>query len=235
MNRHLVVQLVVLGACAWAIVEFAANFPYPSPIIRPLLPPRERWPTKQIEGWVDSQHFAPGFLNYFARDPHRTIPSGANLVAPADGAVTMELHRDNVSYLVIAMSFWDVHVIRAPAAGVVTNLAKEGIRVTRHNMSEAEKLENIYEKGKDAPVQKIVSFSTPLGEIKVHMITSYWASRIKVWVYKGQKIAKGERIGRILLGSTTVLEVPGNIKFSVRQGEHVRGGESIVYRENERP
>jgi phosphatidylserine decarboxylase len=48
-------------------------------------------------------------------------------------------------------------------------------------------------------------------------------------VHNGQEVKKGERIGRIVLGSTTVLEVPGNISFSVKQGQHVTGGESIVY------
>ncbi len=147
----------------------------------------------------------------------------------------MELHRGHASYLVISMSFWDVHVIRAPAAGMVTVLDEQGIRVTRDKMTEAQKAAAIYESGKDAPVQKIVGFQTAFGDIKVHIITSYWASRIKVWVQKGQKIEKGLRIGRILLGSTTVLEVPGDVAFSVKLGHRVIGGESIVYAGNKKP
>jgi phosphatidylserine decarboxylase len=74
-----------------------------------------------------------------------------------------------------------------------------------------------------------MTFKTKFGEVRVRMITSYWASRLKIWVHNGQEVKKGERIGRIVLGSTTVLEVPGNISFSVKQGQHVTGGESIVY------
>jgi phosphatidylserine decarboxylase len=183
--------------------------PNPSPIVRRFLPPRERWPTRQIEGWVDTQHFPSSFLEHFARDPDRTIPPGENLVAPADGVVEMTLDRDNTSYLVIGLSFWDAHVIRAPADGVVASLEKHGIRVTRDQMTESEKVANIYESGKDAPVQKIVTLQTAFGDVRIQMITSYRASRIRVWVRKRQRIEKGERIGRVLLGRTAVLEVPG--------------------------
>jgi phosphatidylserine decarboxylase len=234
MNRVLIAQLVILVLCVGAVMELALNFPYPSPLVRPFLPPRERWPTRQIQHWVDMQHYPSSFLEYFSRDPDRIVPPGDNVVAPADGVVEMVLHRNNTSYLVIAMSFWDVHVIRSPVAGIVTALDEQGIRVTRDKMSEPEKVENIYESGKDAPVQKIVSFQTAFGDVRLHIITSYWASRIKVWVRKDEKIAKGERVGRILLGSTTVLEVPGNVSFRVSQGERVWGGESIVYGHNRR-
>jgi phosphatidylserine decarboxylase len=233
MRRLLLFQLVILALCGWAVAELATNFPYPSPLIRPLLPPKLRWPTQQIQGWVDAESFPAGFLAYFARDPERTIPQGANLVAPADGVIGYEFHNGGLSYLVVRMSFWDVHVIRAPAAGVVTDLEEEGIRVTRSGDTEEQKMRDIYERGKDAPVQKIVTFQTSFGELKVRMISSYWASRLKVWVHRGQQVRKGERIGRILLGSTTVLEMPGNVVFSVKPGQHVAGGETIVYRAGE--
>ena len=82
-------------------------------------------------------------------------------------------------------------------------------------------------------MQKIISFKTGNRELKVRMITSYWASRLKVWVAPGQEVKKGERIGRIMLGSTTVLEVPGNVTFAVKPGQHVSGGETIVLKGGE--
>ena len=88
-------------------------------------------------------------------------------------------------------------------------------------------------RGKDSPVQKIVTLQTDFGTLKIHMISSYWASRLKVWISRGQTIDKGERIGRILLGSTTVLEVPGKVTFSVKPGDRLLGGESIIYMGNE--
>lgn len=230
MNRALLAQLCLIALCAWSVVELAVNFPYPSPLIRPFLPPMLRWPTHQVEGWVNTQDFPSSFLQYFGRDPERAVPAGTNFVSPADGVIGNVLHRDGISYLVINMSFWDVHVIRAPVAGTVTGIEEEGIRVVRAVKSKEQKAADIYERGKDAPVQKIISFKTNYGDLKVRMITSYWASRLKVWVGHGQDVEKGERIGRIMLGSTTVLEMPGNIAFSVKPGQRVTGGETIVYK-----
>ncbi|MGH7037584.1 MAG: phosphatidylserine decarboxylase [Stellaceae bacterium] len=233
MRRILIAQLVIVAVCLWAVGELAANFPYPAPLIRPFLTPKLRWPTAEIKGWVNAENYPSGFLEYFARDPHRTIPAGVNMVAPSDGQVQAILHHNGISYLVIGLSFWDVHVIRAPAAGTVTGLAEEGIWLDRGNKSRASMMNAILEGGKDAPVQQIITFQTRGGLLKVHMITSYWASRLKVWVYRGQQIAKGQRIGRILLGSTTVLEAPGDLTFLVKPGQRVVGGETIVYRKGE--
>jgi phosphatidylserine decarboxylase len=233
MKRLLILQLGIIALCAWSVFELVANFPYPSPLIRPFLPPTLRWPSQQIEGWVNTQDFPSSFLQYFGRDPERTIPPGANLVAPADGVIGPVLHRAGVTYLIVKMSFWDVHVIRAPAAGTVTGIEAEGVRLVRNAGTEEQKAADIYERGKDAPVQKIITFATTYGVIKVRMITSYWASRLKVWVSRNQDVKKGERIGRIMLGSTTVLEVPGDITFLVKPGQHVTGGQSIVYKGRE--
>jgi phosphatidylserine decarboxylase len=229
MKRPLLVQLGILALCLWAVVELAVNFPYPSPLIRPFLAPPLRWTRAQIEGWVNTQNFPSSFLEYFSRDPERVIPPGANLVAPADGIIGEILHRNGASYLVVRMSFWDVHVIRAPAAGTVTGIEQEGIRLVRDPQSEEQKVADIFERGKDAPVQQIISFKTGYGDLKVRMITSYWASRLKVWVSDSEDVKKGQRIGRILLGSTTVLEVPRNVTFAVAPGQHVTGGQTIVY------
>ena len=228
MKRPLLAQLGIIALCLWAVVELVVNFPYPSPLIRPFLPPTLRWPRAQVEGWVNTQDFPSSFLQYFGRDPERAIPAGENMVAPADGVIGI-LHRNGMSYLVVNMSFWDVHVIRAPASGAVTGIEEEGIRLVRNRQTEEQKVANIYERGKDAPVQKIITFKTGYGDLKVRMITSYWASRLKVWVAPGQDVKKGERIGRIMLGSTTVLEVPGNVNFAVKPGQHVTGGQTIVF------
>jgi phosphatidylserine decarboxylase len=229
MKRVLLLQVAILTFCVWAVTELVANFPFPSPLIKPFLPPTIRWPSDQIKDWVNAGDFSPDFLEYFARDPERVVPPGPVWVAPADGVIGPQLFRDGNSYLIVKMSFWDVHVIRAPLAGVVTALDEEGIRVERDQPTPEQSVEDIYERGKDAPVQKIVTIKTEFGEVKVRMISSYWASRLRVWVHVGQKLSKGERIGRILIGSTTVFEVPGKIDFLIKPGVHVSGGQSVIY------
>jgi phosphatidylserine decarboxylase len=85
-----------------------------------------------------------------------------------------------------------------------------------------------YLKGKDGPVQQIVTLNTDYGEIKVRLITSYWASRLKVRVHEGQRLEKGQRVGRILLGSSVVVDVPSGVGFAVKKGERIVAGETII-------
>ncbi len=225
--RILFVQLVILAICALAVVLLVINFPFPSPLVKPFLPPKVRWPTAQIESWVEQGKFGGDYLAFFARDPDRTIPSGANLVSPSDGVVKNFEFHDGITYLVVGLSFWDVHVVRTPVAGMVKDVEVEGTYLQR-DVAENQLEQTIFLRGKVAPVQQIVTLETNLGELKVRLITSYWASRLKVWVHPGEHLDKGQRIGRILLGSTVVAELPGQFSLSVRKGERVVGGETII-------
>jgi phosphatidylserine decarboxylase len=150
------------------------------------------------------------------------------MVSPADGAITNISFQDGITYFVVGLSFWDVHVVRTPVAGVVKNIEAEGLHFDR-NLTSQEAKEAIFLRGKAAPVQQIVTLDTDYGEVKVRLITSYWASRIKVWVHLGQKLGKGERIGRMLLGSTVAVEFPGRVtNFLVRPKQRVVGGETVI-------
>ena len=149
------------------------------------------------------------------------------MVSPADGIVQDITVRDGITFLVIGLSFWDVHVVRTPVAGVVKEIEHEGNYFGRKE-SKAELLDSFFLQGKAAPVQQIVTLATNDGEAKVRLITSYWASRLKVWVHAGQRLEKGQRIGRILLGSTVVAEFPGNVRLLVEPGQRVVGGETII-------
>lgn len=229
LHRILAIQIVIVGFCIFALAELVLNFPFPSPLIKPLLPPKLRWPTAQVQHWVETGQFGTGFVEYFARDPERTIPSGDNLVSPADGVVRDIVFRDGTTFLIIALSFWDVHVVRTPASGVVSDVEQEGVYFGR-NGTKSEFTESFFLRGKAAPVQQIVTVQTGFGEMKVRLITSYWASRIKVWVHDGEHLDKGQRIGRMLLGSTVVLELPGRVALTPKVGQRVAGGESIIWR-----
>jgi len=225
----LAIQIAIIGFCVFALAELVANFPYPSPLVQPFLAPKLRWPTAQVEHWVETGNFSSGFLEYFARDPERQIPAGDNMVSPADGIVRNIVFRDGITFLVVALSFWDVHVVRTPASGVVSDVEQEGVYFGR-NGSKKEFGESFFLRGKAAPVQQIVTIQTRYGEMKVRLITSYWASRIKVWVHEGERLNKGQRIGRMLLGSTVVLELRGRVPLEVKVGQRVAGGESIIWR-----
>src|SRR5947208_3565504 len=116
LNRTLKLQAAIVSICVIALIELAANFPFPSPFIQPLLPPKERWPDKQIVAWVELQKFDPAYVDFFYRDPERVVPAGVNFVSPADGVVKAILYDDMMSELVVGLSFWDVHVVRTPVS-----------------------------------------------------------------------------------------------------------------------
>jgi len=121
-----------------------------------------------------------------------------------------------------------VHVVRAPVAGVVTDIEQEGYSLFGRNDSQQKMRESIFLRGKAAPVQQIITINSKFGLVKVRLITSYWASRLKVFVHLGDRLEKGQRVGRILLGSTVVGEFPNRLLFSVKKGQRLVGGETII-------
>lgn len=220
-------QVLVVALCAFAIAALVWNFPYPSPLIKPLLPPKLRWPSPEISAWVEEGEFDSDFARYFARDPDRTVPPAATLVSPADGIVQDIAYIDGTTYLIVGLSFWDVHVVRTPIAGTVKSIDMEGSYLER--LAPPAKLQEMhFLRGKAAPVQAVITIATVRGDVKIRMITSYWASRLKTWIYPGQKLAKGDRIGRIMLGSTVIAEFPGRTAFDVKLGQHVSGGSTSL-------
>ncbi|MBW3016091.1 phosphatidylserine decarboxylase, partial [Candidatus Woesearchaeota archaeon] len=65
------------------------------------------------------------------------------------------------------------------------------------------------------------------GLIKVVLIAGILARRIRTFVKKGQKIQKGQRIGKILLGSQVCVLLP-KCKTKTKRGEKVQAGTSII-------
>lgn len=218
-----ILQIVILGLVAAALTCVALYFPYPSPLVRRLLPPRKRWPEQQIRGWLRDGKFHRAFLEHFYSDPERIAPPGDRLVAPADGLVTSAEVRDGIRYLVIALSFWDMHVQRSPLAGRVTSVESSG-----DGFMDYEGQNFAFLREKTCPVQKRVAISTSAGQVAVRLITSLAARRIEAWVKEGDNVVRGQRIGRILLGSTVVLELPATTKVLVATGDRVWAGETEV-------
>ena len=219
----LVPQVVILCLVIAAVVLWLLYFPYPSPLVRRWLPPRKRWPEEQIRGWLKSGRFQWAFLHYFYRDPERTPPPGNDMVAPADGLVTSADVFNGMRYLVIALSFWDMHVQRSPLAGKVLKVESHG-----DDFMDGEGRRFAFLRDKLCPVQKRLVMETDAGNIAVRLITSLAARRIETWVQEGEVIERGQRIGRILLGSTVVLELPANLNLLVHVGEQVLAGETVI-------
>ena len=218
-----ILQIFVLCLVAAAIALWGLNFPYPSPLIRRWLPPRKRWPEAQIRAWLKDGKFQRTFLSHFYSDPERVPPPGTSVLAAADGLVTSADMRGRIRYLVIALSFWDMHVQRSPVAGKVVSVASHG-----DDFMDGEGRECAFLREKACPVQKRLVIQSDLGQVAVRLITSVAARRIEVWVQEGDRIERGQRIGRILLGSTVVVELPVTVNLLVQAGERVWAGQTAV-------
>ena len=222
-NTMLTLQVLILCVVVAAVALWAVYFPYPSPLIRRWLPPRKRWPEAQIRAGLKTGKFQRTFLTHFYSDPERVPPPGTSMLASADGLVTSADTRGGIRYLVIALSFWDMHVQRSPVVGKVVSVTSHG-----DDFMDGEGREFAFLREKACPVQKRVVIMSELGQVAIRLITSVAARRIEVWVQEGDSIERGQRIGRILLGSTVVVELPVTVKLLVRPGERVWAGETAV-------
>jgi phosphatidylserine decarboxylase len=122
------------------------------------------------------------------------------------------------------MRYTDVHVQRVPLDGEVIEIEGGGEKIPKGTSPYK------YASEKMLPYQKRTVFKTEIGSVAVRQITSLFASRIEVFVRIGEKVKRGQRLGRVLAGSTVVLELPMNIEILVSKNKEVIGGETIIAR-----
>ena len=161
------------------------------------------------------------FCLYFFRDPERAIPQGPVAVSPADGKVVAIRPADEgPSRISIFLNIFDVHVNRAPIAGNITNVEyKKGqfLVASREVASSENERNTVTIQGEDATV----SFAQIAGLI---------ARRIVFYKKPGDQVGKGERVGLIKFGSRVDVFLGPEWEITVRPGEHVSGGTSVLAR-----
>jgi phosphatidylserine decarboxylase len=166
------------------------------------------------------------FMAYFFRDPRRIAPTDAGLVvSPADGRVTRIERADgadanSATVISIFLSPFDVHINRAPIAGEVVEVKyREGrfMIATRDEASLVNEQNSLTIRGENITVT-------------CTQIAGVLARRIVCWKRAGDRLALGERFGLIKFGSRTDLLMPREVLVSVKVGERVRGGLSIIGR-----
>lgn len=168
------------------------------------------------------------FVAYFFRNPHRSVPAdGETLVSPADGVV-MDVDRVFEDHLLkgesirirIFLSILNVHVNRAPMQGrVVYRFYRPGQMLPAFKSHASELNEKNY-----------VGIENERLRILVTQVTGFIARRIVCWVKEGETLNKGERFGLIKFGSCTELFLPPNVEVTVKKGDKVHGGVSILGR-----
>ena len=186
------------------------------------------WPAAILPGivwlWV---------LSFF-RDPRRqrTFEPG-DLCAPADGTVTEVTELDRYESIGgpavrigIFLSLLNVHVNRLPCSGRVRSLSyRTGEFLdARHPESGRRNESNTLLIDPDEPMP---------GPLEVRQIAGVLARRIICHAAVDQHLTTGARFGLIKFGSRTELIIPRlpNTKISVRVGDKVRAGLTVVARQ----
>ena len=173
------------------------------------------------------------WLLWFFRDPERRIPDDPGiLVAPADGTVVEvadvevgepEYLAEPATRIAIFLSIFSCHINRSPADGAVEYLGYHRGKFLLAWKPEAS-TEN------EGNVLGLALQGESRARIVVRQIAGRIARRIVCVPAKGEKVARGERIGMIKFGSRTELIVPKRLRFRprVKLGDKVRAGETIM-------
>jgi phosphatidylserine decarboxylase len=154
----------------------------------------------------------------FHRDPDRETPP-AGVVSPADGTVSVVREEDGRIRVGVYMHPTSVHVNRAPLAGVVTDVE----HVSGGNVP-------AFDKESDRNERVHVDFE----EFRVTLIAGAMARRIHPYVEAGDDVGRGDRIGHISFGSRVDTLLPESYDrddVSVREGDAVRAGETVLARD----
>ena len=160
----------------------------------------------------------------FFRDPERAVPSVTNeVLAPADGRVlgvdeTTDPFVGPVVRVGIFLSPLDVHVNRAPIAGLVVGVVyTPGRFLPAYDPAAA-----------GANERCALRLQGEHARVTVVQIAGVVARRIVCRVGTGDKLAAGDRYGLIRFGSRTDCYMPRATEVTVRPGEQVRGGQTVI-------
>lgn len=165
------------------------------------------------------------FMAFFFRDPKRIPPTDPDVVvAPADGRVTRIESQAQGSNLPTVISIFlsplDVHINRSPIPGeIIDVLYSPGKFLIATN-----------EQASLVNEQNALTIQGDKITVVCKQIAGILARRIVCWKRKGDNLRLGERFGMIKFSSRTDVLLPGNVRVTVKEGEHVRGGTTVIGR-----
>lgn len=168
------------------------------------------------------------YFMYFFRNPRRRQPTDDSLlVSPADGTVVGIEEVDEDTYLnqkcrkvIIFLSIFDAHVNRAPLPGTI-----DFQQYTCGRFRPAYKDGVGYENERYS-----IGIHSTRTDILVNIIAGVLARRIVSWVTLGDELQHGQLYGMIKFGSCAEIYVRDNVEITVKKGDKVRGGESVIGR-----
>jgi phosphatidylserine decarboxylase len=172
------------------------------------------------------------FFRDFERSPRRPLKP-REIVSPADGKIVVLRTVMERFYLkkpavqiAIFMNPLNNHVQRAPFDGkVVKKVYHPGEFLAAYE----DKADLVNEQA-----HLVVDLKAPgkkgkgLGRIVLKQIAGFLCRRVRTTPDEGDRIVRGKRIGRILLGSRVDVFLPKGFKPAVKLGEQVRAGETVL-------
>jgi phosphatidylserine decarboxylase len=168
------------------------------------------------------------FFAFFFRDPdRRTIgPIEENAVlAPADGRVLVagpasanQAPPGDWQQISIFLSPLDVHVNRVPVSGRVTRVSFTPGRFLPAYRPDAAQLNERSEIWLDHHGQVVVA----------RQVVGILARRVVCRLESGTEVRAGDRMGIMKFGSRMDVFLPPTATISVRVGQSVRGGETVI-------
>ena len=202
-----------------------------------------------ISGFIILLLFVLLFLYRFFRNPSRTIPGGPNdIVSPADGRVIyikeLEVSQMPVTikklriadlseitktdlltrpcYLIgIAMTLFDVHMNRSPIEGKVTFIKHTpGTAIGLNTPSST-----ITNERNTVIIEREDGVRTGIVQIAARGV-----KRCIVTAAVGDRVERGEIIGKIRWGSQLDMIIPRDCEILVREGEQVHAGSTVIAR-----
>jgi phosphatidylserine decarboxylase len=161
------------------------------------------------------------FCLYFFRDPDREIPSGPVAVSPADGKVVSIVKlNESETRISIFLNVFDVHVNRTPVAGTITSVVYQPGQFLVASREEASQVNE----------QNTITVEGQGTRVVYKQIAGLIARRVVCWKKAGDQVALGERIGLIKFGSRMDVILGPEWDITIRVGEHVAGGSSVIAR-----
>ncbi|MGY1711014.1 phosphatidylserine decarboxylase [Geodermatophilus sp. SYSU D00758] len=179
------------------------------------------------------------YMALFFRDPDRRCDRGPvdpdDVLSPADGVVMVAGEpQEGVApepapeggwqQVSVFLSVVDVHVNRSPYHGeVVESSYRPGSFLAAYRKESAHRNERseLWLRDSDGPTARTVVFRQLVGVL---------ARRIVTRTGVGRHLATGERMGLMKFGSRMDVFVPRECTVTVRKGERVRGGETVIAR-----
>jgi phosphatidylserine decarboxylase precursor-related protein len=111
----------------------------------------------------------------------------------------------------IFMHLHNVHITAAPLDGVVKKITPEkGF------------FKPAFLRSCDFNTKNTIELSTEYGDIKIVQIAGFFTRKIKCEVKEGQKVRKGERIGKICFGSRVDVSIPEGFEILVKKRDKVK-------------